>query len=282
MLNFKFNIKELICLVVISIGVSLIILTYIFMKGELENFNLSSKINDEKIANFFTSAGFIIGIISVGGLLLQSWQYIKEKSPYVYPQSSILDLHSFYKLIDTSKLEDVNVFCTKFIYIEYCNNVSYTIQLKNVGIGIAKDINYEWEYSKDQLLKFIQNRLLIDYIIPDEKRKLEKVHDYINKYFESSCDKVLNLAPGQSVEIQFPMHYLLAFVGISNPMPIYTPPIPLLQLTIKYKDIFGSTTCGKFDVYIYSQVINMENNERKYCFKVRPYEANSRKDFFMS
>lgn len=134
---------------------ALLILTCFFLSGE--ELVWEGKINDEKVANFFTSAGFIVAIFSVVGLLLQIWKAEEDKhisvKPELLPKNSRI---GFYTIFPKSEYPHPP-------YIEGLGDgamfkrvrFSGRVQIQNGGLGLAKWVKYKWVYSKNDLLQFL-------------------------------------------------------------------------------------------------------------------------------
>lgn len=257
---------------------ALLILTCFFLSGE--ELVWEGKINDEKVANFFTSAGFIVAIFSVVGLMLQIWKSEEDKRPLIYPKESLVDLKHLYYWMDRGDPPDVFGFCSQVSLANLLDNKLgiYSIELQNLGLGIAKDLKYKWIFDKNQLIEFWKHKVKMWGVDQEIEGELEDICNFLKNYSTDHAinGEILNIDLEQSTRIVFPMYYMLGFLGVSNPVPIYNvPPLPLLQLEISYSSIHDILYKQRFDIFVAVWNVDDADPERKCYFKAIPYAEGS-------
>lgn len=126
-----------------------IILIVIFLWEELENLNLNEKINDDKVANFFTSFG---GVIVAVSLYYLYEQLITASLPDLYLNSVIFNVTERNGILENKK-------SLKFLQIidEKVSDLNSYFILHNTGTGTCKNISIKWLYDLEEIKKIIQN-----------------------------------------------------------------------------------------------------------------------------
>lgn len=126
-----------------------IILIMLFLWEELENLNFNEKINDDKIANFFTSFG---GVIVAVSLYYFYEQLIAVNLPDLYFSSAMFNITEKESVFENKK-------SLKFLQIldEKISDLNSYFVLHNTGTGTCKNISIKWIYDLEEIKKIIQN-----------------------------------------------------------------------------------------------------------------------------
>lgn len=167
-----------------------IILIVLFLWEEVETLDINQKINDDKIANFFTSFSGVIVAISLYYLYKQ---LIEGNHPDLYISSTIFNVTekesiyankrslNFHQIID-EKITDIN---------------SYFV-LHNTGTGTCKNVSICWIYNMAEIKELIQDDYFYFPIFSTEKQQLSfiesngKIQIEIPKFYFYSCAPKLN------------------------------------------------------------------------------------------
>jgi hypothetical protein len=167
-----------------------LILITLFLWGELENLNFTEKINDDKIANFFTSFGGVIVAIS---LYFFYEQLIAVNLPDLYFSSALFNVTEKESIYENKK--DL-----KFLQIidEKISDLNSYFILHNTGTGTCKNITIRWIYKIDEIKKIIKNDYQYFPIFVTESQKLSfiesngKIQIEIPELYFYSCAPEFN------------------------------------------------------------------------------------------
>jgi hypothetical protein len=162
-----------------------IILIALFLWGETENLNFTQKINDDKIANFFTSFGGVIVAIS---LYYFYEQLIAVNLPDLYFSSALFNVTEKESIYENKK--DLN-----FLQIidEKISELNSYFILHNTGTGTCKNITIKWIYEIEEIKKIIKDDYQYFPIFVTESQKLSfiesngKIHVEIPKFYFYCC-----------------------------------------------------------------------------------------------
>jgi hypothetical protein len=126
-----------------------IFLIILFLWGEFEYLNFKQKIDDDKIANFFTSFGGVIVAIS---LYYFYEQLIAVNLPDLYFSSAMFNVTEKQSVFENKK-------ALKFLQIldEKVSELNSYFVLHNNGTGPCKNISIKWIYDLDEIKKIIQD-----------------------------------------------------------------------------------------------------------------------------
>lgn len=126
-----------------------IILIVLFLWQELETLNIKRKINDEKLANFFTSFG---GVIVAVSLYYLYEQLIGGNSPDLYFSSAVFNVTEKESIYEDKK-------ALKFLQIidEKITDLNSYFVLYNTGTGTCKNISIKWIYDLKEINEIIQH-----------------------------------------------------------------------------------------------------------------------------
>ncbi|MBP5984325.1 MAG: hypothetical protein KA734_11400 [Fluviicola sp.] len=162
-----------------------IILITLFLWEETDNLNFTQKINDDKIANFFTSFGGVIVAIS---LYYFYEQLIAVNIPDLYFGSTLFNVTEKESIYENKK--DLNF--SQIIDEKISELNSYFI-LHNTGTGTCKNITIKWIYNIEEIKKIIKDDYQYFPIFVTESQKLSfiesngKVHVEIPKFYFYCC-----------------------------------------------------------------------------------------------
>jgi hypothetical protein len=162
-----------------------IILTTLFLWGEIENLIFIQKINDDKIANFFTSFGGVIVAIS---LYYFYKQVIAVNLPDLYFSSALFNVTEKKSIYENKK--DL-----KFLQIidEKNSELNSYFILHNTGTGTCKNITIKWIYDIEEIKKIVKEDYQYFPIFVTESQKLSfiesngKIHVKIPEFYFYSC-----------------------------------------------------------------------------------------------
>jgi hypothetical protein len=162
-----------------------IILIALFLWGETENLNFTQKINDDKIANFFTSFGGVIVAIS---LYYFYEQLIAVNLPDLYFSSALFNVTEKESIYENKK--DLN-----FLQIidEKISELNSYFILHNTGTGTCKNITIKWIYEIEEIKKIIKDDYQYFPRFVTESQKLSfiesngKIHVEIPKFYFYCC-----------------------------------------------------------------------------------------------
>lgn len=126
-----------------------IILIVLFLWQELETLNIKQKINDDKLANFFTSFSGVIVAIS---LYYFYEQLIAGNSPDLYFSSAVFNVTEKESIYENKK-------SLKFLQIidEKISDLNSYFVLYNTGTGTCKNISIKWIYDLKEVQKIVQD-----------------------------------------------------------------------------------------------------------------------------
>lgn len=217
-----------------------IILITLFLWKEFDDLNLSNKIDDAKVANFFTSFGGIVVIIS----LYYLYQQLREMKLVYYPdlylsscelKVNIEPCHPIFGEKDQVKI--YNIIDGKV------SEIDGFFQLNNIGLGASKNISIKWIYDIESVKNIFQNKYQYMQRLITEEQHLDfleangNIQIDVPEFYFNCC------AP----EYNFDAYNYKELVGkIIKGIPIK----PKLQVEIKYLDIQNSPFSKKFDVDI--------------------------------
>lgn len=221
------------------------LLTILFFYNE--KLETSQKINDEKFANFFT----IIGSIATASSIFLLYRQIREmqedrkasNKPDLYPETT------YYKILRLKSFHDQKLLEILLERTDQLTNNSHEnhINVFNIGLGSAKEIEFEWIFDKSKIEDMIKgvyyyndNQLLknqyLNFISANDITKIEPPY-----FFLKCCGIDFN-------KRETPIKELID-VNISDKPP--------LKLKINYRDIYNYPINKVFDVIIHANYDNV-------------------------
>ncbi|OMQ09505.1 hypothetical protein BXU01_17965 [[Flexibacter] sp. ATCC 35103] len=167
-----------------------IILIVLFLWQELETLDIKQKINDDKLANFFTAFGGIIVAIS---LYFFYEQLIAGNSPDLYFSSVVFNVTEGESIYENKK-------SLKFFQIidEKISDLNSYFVLYNTGTGTCKNILIKWIYDLEEIKKIIKNDYQYFPIFSTESQQLSfiesngKIQIEIPEFYFYSCAPEFN------------------------------------------------------------------------------------------
>ncbi|MEN2398972.1 hypothetical protein GKZ90_0004255 [Flavobacterium sp. MC2016-06] len=225
---------------ILALIIFTIILLVLFFWQETQNLSLDRKIDDEKLANFFTSFGGIIVLISLYYLYKQ---FIEMKSGYlpdlylssvkfkvdIKPGMEFIDDKPILKIsqMEDNKSLDINAY----------------FQLHNIGLGACKNISIDWIYDLDSVKEIFQNKFQHFPIFIAESQHLDflqangKIQIDIPEFYFFCCAPEFNINPTNHQEFA---------EKLMRGIPLK----PKLECEIKYYNIQNELYTKKFNVEI--------------------------------
>jgi hypothetical protein len=204
-------------------------LTIVFLWKEIPSFDLSKKINSEKIASYFTALGSVAAAISVyflyGQLLEMKDTRRAAYQPDLYPSYSKFQVQD---VANPTIFEGGNNPIVKVIRLEDNHPQEQFrpyIELHNIGLGAAKNISILWKYDVDAVEVLIKDTYQHYKITEPENEHLDflqatgKTFMSIPYHFFNCCGEQLNQSYLDVIE------------------PITEKPKPEIGLQLRYQDI---------------------------------------------
>lgn len=182
-----------------------IILFILFLWEESEYLNINHKIDDDKVANFFTSFGG--GIVSIS-LYYFYQQLIADNSPDLYFTSAMFNATESISFFENKK-------AVKFLQIvdEKVTDLNGYFVLYNAGTGACKNISIRWIYDLDEIKKIIQNNYFYLPRFVTESQHLSfieskgKTHIQIPEFYFYCCAPEFNFNESNHSEIARKLRY---------------------------------------------------------------------------
>ena len=211
-----------------------IMLAVVFFWEECNEFSLSSKVNHEKIGNYFTSIGAVAAAISIYFLFRQIKASDDARKatyqPDLYPGPGEFRVKDGSFPAMKGQQGD-QVFVSR---IENNTELLPYIEISNIGLGAAKHIEIKWVFNYKEISDLVKNRYLyledrdldnenIDFLKANQKTEIKVPYSYL-----SCCGKAINPTF---------VEYLYARSSIV--------PKPRLDMVISYQSI-GDDTCKKY------------------------------------
>lgn len=176
-----------------------IILLVLFLWKELEILDINQKINDDKLANFFTSFGGIIVAITLYYLYEQ---LIAGNSPDLYFSSVVFNVTEKDSIYENKKT-------LKFLQIidEKISDVNSYFILHNTGTGTCKNISIKWIYDLEEIKKIIQEKYQYFPRFTTESQQLSfiesngKIQIQIPEFYFYSCAPEFNFNENNHSEL---------------------------------------------------------------------------------
>lgn len=212
--------------------------TVAFFWNEMEQFSLGSPINDDKIANYFTSIGAIGGLLTLILLYMQlkemQNQSVQQNLPDLYPLMTILkDIHApspvgglpshyFRNVENGEEVQKERLF----------------IRVQNIGNGAAKNIGINWKYNLDDIEKFIDGQY------------------HTLKPKETETDHLDVVGMQAQLKIRPPFYYLECCGKLLNPDSVKyfidddVKKKPELTLSLTYSSISNRTFNATYNVFV--------------------------------
>lgn len=176
-----------------------IILLVLFLWKEFETLDINQKINDDKLANFFTSFGGIIVAITLYYLYEQ---LIAGNSPDLYFSSVVFNVTEKDSIYENKKT-------LKFLQIidEKISDVNSYFILHNTGTGTCKNISIKWIYDLEEIKKMIQEKYQYFPRFTTESQQLSfiesngKIQIQIPEFYFYSCAPEFNFNENNHSEL---------------------------------------------------------------------------------
>lgn len=226
--------------IIITLIVFASFLLIIFFWGELDELSLEQKINDNKVANFFTSFGGIIVSISLYFLYKQ----LREmKSGYLpdlylsYTEFRVKILPGRDYLNDKSAVKVFNIEDGKD------TDINGYFRLHNIGLGSSKNISIKWNYDLKSVKEVFNDKYQYWPILSTENQHIDFLDAKNNtqidipEFYFNCCAPEYNFNINNHREVSEKM-----LKGISLK--------PKIEVMIKYQDIQNEIYTKKFEVEI--------------------------------
>lgn len=132
-----------------------------------EQLYISHKIDDQKITNFFVCLFTAVGTIATIFYTIKQHELAELVNrttikPDLYPQNY------FFQMVDDDQTLNINgIKPNLFLTHAYGFKSGHKLLIKNIGVGIAKDIEIEWLYDISKVKELIEG---IYYLTPDDKQ----------------------------------------------------------------------------------------------------------------
>lgn len=209
----------------IKIFIAVSVLTLIlFLWQEWPDWSITKKINADKVAAFFTAISSLLTAITVYLLYKQIKEQIEDRKatsrPDLFPEDQFFTLTQQTGLPKLSREGKQDVLNGLF-------------NLRNIGLGAAKEIKAKWYFQKEVLTPLVDDKLLTVYI----NRATETDYSFVSS--------------NNLIEIPFPIMYVasLNFFKDEWAEMIWEE----LFLELSYKDIHDhSYIARKFKVIVYA------------------------------
>jgi hypothetical protein len=211
-----------------------------------ESFSLSQKINDQKFGNFFS----VIGAFATATSIFLLYRQVKEmqedrkasNKPDLYPETTYYDI----LLLESFHDRELHDILLKRTTQEDGENFENHINIFNIGLGTAKEIEFEWLFNKSEIENLIKGKY------------------YYNDNEIAKNQHINFLLANNKVPIDPPYFYLKCCGIDFNKKEIPTRELadvtksdkPKLQLKITYKDIYNHLISKSFDVIIHAHFHN--------------------------
>lgn len=227
---------------IFALSIFTIILLIIFLWNETESLSLSRKIDDDKLANFFTSFGGIIVSISLYYLYKQFLEMKSGYLPDLYLSSvkfkvSVVPGLEF--LDDKPKLKIYQMEEKEALALE----TNAYFQLHNIGLGACKNISINWFYNMNDVKEIFENKFQYFPRLSTESQHLDflqangKIQIEIPEFYFFCCAPEFNINPTNHQEFA---------EKLMQGIPIK----PKLECEIKYYNIQNELYIKKFNVEI--------------------------------
>lgn len=140
---------------IFALSIFTVILLIIFFWQETENLSLDRKIDDDKLANFFTAFGGIVVSISLYYLYKQLIEMKSGYLPDLYLSSVKFNVsvESGLEYIDNKPTLKI-----RQIEDNKTSDVNGYFQLHNIGLGSCKNISIKWIYNIETVKEIFQNK----------------------------------------------------------------------------------------------------------------------------
>jgi hypothetical protein len=176
-----------------------LIIVVLFLWQETDNLDIKQKINDDKLANFFTSFG---GVIVAVSLYYFYEQLISGNSPDLYFSSALFNVTEIKSIYEHKK-------SLKFLQIidEKISDVNSYFVLYNTGTGTCKNITIKWLYDLGEIKEIIKDNYQYFPTFVTESQKLSfiesngKIQIEIPEFYFYSCAPEFNFNENNHSEL---------------------------------------------------------------------------------
>lgn len=218
------------------------------------------KINDQKISNFFVSLFTAIGTIATIFYSIKQYklsELVNRTSikPDIYPKSYFLRMEDDEEPIDIAGIEP-NLYLTHGTAFAH----DHKLMIKNIGVGIAKNIKIKWLYDKVEVESLIRGKYyltpndkqnVIQYLNPNMETDIKLPHEYLsccgNKLFNKFDTEYFSNKETFTVE---PSSEPTKTIFKNWKKQTYPQKRPDLKLEIKYSDAQNFEYTKTFDTEV--------------------------------
>jgi hypothetical protein len=152
-----------------SIVVGLILLVLVFLFLWREKLTLKAPINDQKVTNFFITAFTAVGTLATTLYTIRQYR-LSTLSQRTAIKPEIYPLTGMFKMQDAEEpLEIEGIEAGLYLTHPYPIKDNKKLYIKNLGVGLAKNISATWIFDKKEVESLIQG---VYYITPDDKPKV--------------------------------------------------------------------------------------------------------------
>jgi hypothetical protein len=225
---------------ILPLSIAAIIFIALFFWNETLSNRL--KINDQKISNFFT----IIGSLATATSIFLLYRQIREmqedrkasNKPDLYPEVTTYQMLTLSGLRPNALLDIIATRTDS----EDGNVNDRFLKIFNIGLGTAKEIEFEWIYNLQEVLRIIEGKY---YFNPEEIPKNSRINF---------------LSANSHAQIDIPYTYFKCCATSLNKKEIPTSEQidvtksdkPRLNLKILYRDIYNHSFSKLFDVIVHA------------------------------
>jgi hypothetical protein len=206
-------------------GIIVIIIFFAFAWGE--RFDLTKKINSDKIGDLGTTVGAVLTSLTVYLLYRQIVQMVQDKKATQLPQLYVAGgvFRTEDKITDYGGHKK-----TEPIFKHLNTDKNFSIEVHNIGLGVAKDIDVKWWYDDKAVAKFLGD---------DYGQNLLKSTFFVLEWSF--------LAAKGKQEINLPHYYMHCYGRSIKHRKVFP---PLLKLQLYYSDIFNNRHTSSFEARI--------------------------------
>jgi len=195
-----------------------------------EHFQFDKTINDQKLANYFVALAAITTIVTLIFLFVQVQEMKESRRASNFPDLFVKNIH-----YTTTDFDDVVLNQILPDFFETNSEArSNVISIKNVGVGVAKNIECKWEYDRTKVVQLIHG---IYHYELDDKDDVQII-DFVE--------------PNRECQLYAPLFYLNCCGKLLNQFGILAEKSnkPSLQLVLSYNDIHPYKYTKTFNVQV--------------------------------
>lgn len=247
---------------IVAFTIAVVILMVLFLWREKIDFNF--RINDQKITNFFVCAFTLIGTIATLFYTVKQYKLSELVNrtaikPELYPTDYVFLMEDDEEPLDFGE--------AKGLYLTHASSLKpgTKLSIKNIGVGIAKDIRVEWIYDVYQVEKLIKG---VYHFTPDDKQSIIPFLNPSNEVSIALPSKYLSCC-GPKLFKKFENKYFSNVEDLKLPFNKHTQKLvdkwkdemfpklrPRLKLKLSFQDSQGYAYVKEFNAQV-SGIANM-------------------------